>query len=162
MLRKEEYARGMVQRSKSNHATMKDVQTMLKKEECAFNMGQRSNNAAVRDAQISLKKEECVLDTGQRSNYVAVKDAQIMLGTEECAGGMGQSGQKRNAAEKGVQILSSKEEYASGMVQRLVQSANHAAVKDVQTKSNVGECVEGTGLTAVHKTNLQHLDQSSR
>ena len=56
-----------------------------------------------------------------------------MLGTEECAGGMGQSGQKRNAAGKGVQNMLTKEEY-----------------------------VKGTGRTAIHKTktNLLHLDQN--
>ena len=39
---------------KSNDAVVKDVQIMLRKEECASNMGQRLNtkDAAVMDAQI--------------------------------------------------------------------------------------------------------------
>jgi hypothetical protein len=40
-------------------------------------------------AQIMLRKEECASDMGQRSNYAAAKDAQIKLKEEECAGDMG-------------------------------------------------------------------------
>ena len=38
MLRKEEYASGMVQRSRNIHAAMKDVPSMLSKEEYVLNM----------------------------------------------------------------------------------------------------------------------------
>jgi len=40
-------------------------------------MEQRSNDATVKDVQILLRKEECALSMGQRSNDAAVKDAQI-------------------------------------------------------------------------------------
>ena len=53
MLRKEECASGMVQRS--NYAAMKDVQTILSKEECAFGMEQSANYAAVKGVQTLLK-----------------------------------------------------------------------------------------------------------
>ena len=45
-----------------------------------------------------------------------MKDAQITLRGEECAEGMGQSG--NYAALMGARINLSKEEFASGMVQR--------------------------------------------
>ena len=75
----------MGQRSK--YAAVKDAQIMLRKEECALDMGQRlsANYAAVKDAQIKLRKEECALDMGQRSKYAAGRDAQIKLRKEECA-----------------------------------------------------------------------------
>ena len=40
---------------------------------------QRGRNAAVKDVQILLRKEECAGGTVQRSNYAAMQDAQIML-----------------------------------------------------------------------------------
>jgi hypothetical protein len=58
---------------------------MLKEEECARGMGQRSNYAAVTGAQIKSTGEECAGDMGQRSNYAAVTGAQIKLIEEECA-----------------------------------------------------------------------------
>jgi hypothetical protein len=69
------------------NALLRDVQIMLKKEECALGMEQRShgNNAAVKDVQNKPKKEEFVLATEQSSNAAAAKDAQTMLLKEECA-----------------------------------------------------------------------------
>jgi hypothetical protein len=60
---------------------------MFRKEEFARGMGQRSNDVAKRDAQILLSKEECALGMGQRlsPNYAAKRDAQIKLKKEECA-----------------------------------------------------------------------------
>jgi hypothetical protein len=49
----------MGQRGQRRNAAVKDVQIMLKKEECALSMGQRSSDAAVKDVQIMLRKEEC-------------------------------------------------------------------------------------------------------
>ena len=49
----------MVQSARSNYAAVKDAKTMLKKEECALDMGLRSGNAAVMDARSELSKEEC-------------------------------------------------------------------------------------------------------
>ena len=66
-------------------------------------------------------------------------------------------GQRSNyASAKDVQIKLGKEEYASGMG----RSIKDASVMDVQTKPGVEECAASTGLTAMHKTNLLHLDQN--
>ena len=64
---------------------------MLRKEECARGMGQRlrSNYAAKKDAQMLQRQEECASGMGQSTNYAAKKDAQIKLGKEDCALGMG-------------------------------------------------------------------------
>jgi hypothetical protein len=62
---------------RSNFATVKGAQNLLRMEECASGMGQRSKYAAVKVAQIMLRQEECASDMGQRSNYAAVKEAQI-------------------------------------------------------------------------------------
>ena len=42
------------------------------------------------------------------------------------------------------------------------QRRNYAEPKVAQILLNVEECVEGTGHIAIHKTNLLHLDPSSR
>ena len=81
---KEEYARGMGQRLRSNYAAMKDVQIKSSVKECASDMGQRSNNAATKAAQNMSTGEECARGTGQSAIYAVVKDAQIRLRKEEC------------------------------------------------------------------------------
>ena len=40
-------------------------------------MGQRLNDVAVKDVQTKLRREECASGMGQRSNDVAVKGAQM-------------------------------------------------------------------------------------
>ena len=67
---KGDFASGMGEKS-TKSAAETDVQTMLSKEECALNMGQRSSDAVVKDAQIMLFKEGCV-SMGQRSNANSV------------------------------------------------------------------------------------------
>ena len=66
---------------KSNDATQKDVQTLLRKEECASSMGQISHT------KLKLKLEECAGGTGkmQRPDDATKKDAQSLLREEECA-----------------------------------------------------------------------------
>ena len=83
-----------------------------------------------------LSKEEYALDMEQRSrpNYAVVKDVQTLLSKEECALDMGHRS----------------------------NSDHDAAAKDAQTKSSVEDCAVGMVRTAMHKTNLLHLDQSSR
>ena len=75
----------------NGYAIVKDVQTMLLKEECAADMEHSYIDAAAQGAQPMLGMEECALDMGQRSNYVAKKDAQIAPNNEESVGGMGKS-----------------------------------------------------------------------
>ena len=48
-------------------------------------MGRRSNYAAKKDVQIMLRREECVLSMGQNLIAAAKKDAQIRFEKEECA-----------------------------------------------------------------------------
>ena len=54
-----------------------DVQTELRKEECALDMGQRrvKENALLMDAQILSSKEECARDMERRLNDAAELDA---------------------------------------------------------------------------------------
>ena len=77
---------------RSNYAALKDVRTLLRKEECALGMGQREQrrNANMMDAQTKPSKEECARGTGQKEIDAAAKDAQIKSSKEECALGMGQ------------------------------------------------------------------------
>jgi len=60
----------------SRNAAVKDVQIMLRREEYARGMEQRSSqrNAAAKDVQISASKEECASSMEQRLNVAAVKD----------------------------------------------------------------------------------------
>ena len=59
-------------------AALKDAQVLLRREECAESMGQRSNDATATDAQIKLRKEEYASGMGQKlnTNDAAVEDAQ--------------------------------------------------------------------------------------
>ena len=75
---------------------------------------------------------------------------------------MGQKSSTNDAAAKDVQAMLKKEECALGMVQKSRSRPNYAAAMDAQTKPSVEECVVGTGRIAIHKTNLLHLDHSSR
>ena len=63
---------------RSNYAGSMVAQFMLKKEECASDMEQRSKPsfAAVMDAATMLKQEECAIGMEQNANYAAVMDAQ--------------------------------------------------------------------------------------
>ena len=79
----------------------------------------------------------------QRSKDVVSKFARGKLRIEEYVEGMGQSA--THAATRDVQIMSSREECALGMGQKL----NAAAKK--------GECVKDMGHIASHRTNLQHF-----
>ena len=58
----------MEQRLRPKYVAVKDVQTKLRKVECAKGMGQRSNdmNALLTGAQILSSEEECALGMGQR------------------------------------------------------------------------------------------------
>ena len=62
--------------------------------------------------------------------------AQTKLNREDCALGMGQNGQRNDAATKSAAIFLSGEECASSMGQR----SNDAAVKDAQIKLRMEEC----------------------
>jgi hypothetical protein len=53
-------------------------------------MEQRGNVAAMKDVRTLLRKEECALDMEQRGNYAALKDAQNKSSTEVYADGTGQ------------------------------------------------------------------------
>ena len=66
MLRKEDCALGMEQRSSTKDAAARDVQTLLRKMECARSMGQSTNDqfAEVRDVQTKFNEEECAEGTG--------------------------------------------------------------------------------------------------
>jgi len=66
---------------RSSDAALKDAQHLLRREECAEGMEQRSRSthAAVRDVLMVSSKEECALDMGQRGRHAAVKNAQIKL-----------------------------------------------------------------------------------
>ena len=81
----------MGQRSRSNDAATKDALTMLRREECASDMGHSRNDAAVKDVLIELRREECARGTEQRSNYAASKDVQINPNVEDYVGGMKQA-----------------------------------------------------------------------
>ncbi len=54
----EECVGDMVQRLNANDAALGDAQIMLRKEECALGMGQRSNFAALQDAKIKRERME--------------------------------------------------------------------------------------------------------
>lgn len=133
-----------------------DVETKLRKEACAEDMGQSSNDAAMKDAQVKPRMEEYVLDTEQRRNNMNAlrMDAQTMLSKEECVLGMEQK--SNDAAAKDVQSKLRKEECALGMVQR----SNYVALKDVQTKPCVWECASSMEHVAMHPMNLLPLDQN--
>jgi len=66
-----------------------------------------------------------------------VKDAQDMLKEEECALGMGQNGQRRNAALEDAHAMLREEECAYGMG----HTSNYVAVKDAQVMLKEEECV---------------------
>ena len=85
-----------------------------------------------------------------------MKGVQNVLRKEECARGTGQTSDY--AALKDAPTSFRKEEYALDTV----QTSDDAAVKDVQIILNVEECARSMGRIAIHKTNLLHLDQSSR
>ena len=78
---------------RSNDVEVKDVQIMLRKEECVGGMGQRSSRkiAAPKDAPTKLKREESARGMEQKSRNAAVKDATIESDVEECARGMEQA-----------------------------------------------------------------------
>ena len=99
ILRKEEYATDMEQRSKKGeskgsiidmNALPMDVQTKYIREVCASGTGQRSNVAALKDAHNVSSREEFALDTGHRSNDAAAKDVQTYLREEVYVSSMGQ------------------------------------------------------------------------
>ena len=71
-------------------AAARDAQIMLRKEECARSMEQRSNYAAMMGAQIKLNREEYALGMEQqRANNAALMDAIINPNEMDCAEGMG-------------------------------------------------------------------------
>jgi hypothetical protein len=61
-------------------------------------MEQSPNDAALNGVQTMLEREECAKDTGQRGNYVELKDAPIKLRVEECARDIGK-GEKQFSSE---------------------------------------------------------------
>ena len=64
-------------RLRSNDVAAKVAQILLRKEEYALGMEQRSSDAAAaKDAQIASSKEECVGGMEQAKHDAAVKDAQ--------------------------------------------------------------------------------------
>ena len=75
---------------------------------------------------------------GQRSTYVDQKDVEIMPSKEEFASGTEQG--ESNAASEDAQIYVKQEECAKGMGQR----GNDAEVKDAQIKSSKGGYVLST------------------
>ena len=81
------------------------------------------------DAQTKPSVGECALGMERRSNDVAVKDVQICHRKEEYASGMEQRLSTNVAAEKDVQIMLKKEEYVLDMG----QLSNDAAMKDAQS-----------------------------
>jgi hypothetical protein len=80
----------------------------------------------VKDAQIKLRKEECAFGMGQKLklNYAAVKDAQIKSSKKECAFGMGQRRKTNSAVSMDVPIKQNKEEYAFDMGQSVIPMTN--------------------------------------
>ena len=74
-------------KSTDTNALLMDAQTGVLREECAKGMEQksRSNYAAEMDATIMPYAEECVVGTEQRSSDVVKKDAPINLSKKECA-----------------------------------------------------------------------------
>ena len=64
----------MGHKSSTNDAAAKDVQTMLKKEESAFNMGQRETCATMKDAQTKYSVEECASSTG----HIALRKTNLL------------------------------------------------------------------------------------
>ena len=81
-----------------NDVFIKDVPTLLRKEEIQLGMVQWSSDAVMMDAPIKPRKEEYVLDMVQWSKRADMKDVPIMLSMEECVSDMVQSG--RNAVTK--------------------------------------------------------------
>jgi hypothetical protein len=86
LLRREECALDMGLKLNTNYAAVKDAQIKPRTEEYASNMEQMSKDAAAKDAHIKPSRKECALSMGQSTNDAAVMDAQIKLGTEEYAG----------------------------------------------------------------------------
>ena len=77
---------------RSNNAVVMDAQTMLKQQECVFDMRQRrrsKNDAAVKAARTKPSREECVSGMEQSSNDAVAMDVLIDLYVAECAKGTG-------------------------------------------------------------------------
>ena len=91
MFRMEEFVSGMEQQLRN--AVMKDVLTLLPKEESVSNMVPRSSSssAVMRDAPIVPRKEEYVSGMALRGSSAAMKDVPTKLSMEMYVKGMVQS-----------------------------------------------------------------------
>jgi len=74
-------------------------------------------NAVAGIAQTKLNREDCAFGMGQngQKNDAATKSAAIFLSGEECASSMGQRSNENCAASKGAQIKFRREESARSM-----------------------------------------------
>mmetsp|Transcript_46 Transcript_46/g.109 ORF Transcript_46/g.109 Transcript_46/m.109 type:complete len:113 (+) Transcript_46:45-383(+) len=111
----EESALDMERNGRRRSAVRKDAQTMLPKEEFAFDMGRNEiDYAATRVAQSMPTKQDCALsmEESQKRNDAATKVVQTWLKLEESVLSTGQSRNVNNAAARDVQIKFTAKEYA--------------------------------------------------
>ena len=115
----EEFVLNMVQSKPIKLAVMKDVISMLRKEEIGR---PRPRYATKKDVRTKSRMEEYVLNTVQRSRsrniHVVMKDVRSMLRKEEYA--LGMVPRSSSAATRDVPTMPLKEEYVEDMVQRIV------------------------------------------